>query len=83
VTEDCVDGEDENGIVHFCSWLADYESNPGDSGSPVFTWDGSSWTVGLVGIHWGASGADRYFSPWLYIVLEIGGELQEELLIEY
>jgi hypothetical protein len=82
VTETCVDIELDD-IVTFCSWVADYASGSGDSGSPVFTWDGSSWTVGLVGNHWGAAGSDRYFSPWLYIVLEIGGELQEDLLIEY
>jgi hypothetical protein len=56
----------------------------GDSGSPTFTWDGRSWTIGLAGILWGGISFDEaYFSPWLYIVLESGGELQEELLIEY
>jgi hypothetical protein len=82
ITATCVDKE-MGGIVMFCSWVADYDSGDGDSGSPVFTWDGSSWTVGLVGNHWGADGSNRYFSPWGYIVLEIGGELQEDLLIEY
>jgi hypothetical protein len=83
VTETCVDLLADDGIMTLCSWVADLESKPGDSGSPVFTWDGSSWTVGLVGNLWGGAEGYSFFSPWLYIDLEVGGELGEILIIEY
>jgi len=71
-------------FMRFCSYLADYSSDNGDSGSPVFTWDGSSFAVQLVGIHWGRTGnGPRYFNPWLFITIEIDGELMEEVIWTY
>jgi hypothetical protein len=83
VTETCVDIEADD-IVTFCSYVTDYESLGGDSGSPVFTWDGSSFSVELIGLHWGGfQGTEAYFSPWLFIQIEIEGELQEQLIYAY
>ena len=49
-----------------CLTRADYPSQPGDSGSPVFVTDGNDAT--LVGVHYGGSGEWARFVPidWIY-----------------
>jgi secreted trypsin-like serine protease len=46
-------------------------SDNGDSGAPVFTQSGGEAT--LAGILWGGSGGKYVYSPWLYVVAELGG----------
>lgn len=70
-------------VVTFCAYVTDYENDEGDSGAPVFTWDGSSDTVELIGMHFGGNGSEGLFSPWLFIMIEIDGELQDELILAY
>jgi hypothetical protein len=70
----CVDFFGTDGIVRLCQVGADYSSDHGDSGAPVFTWDGYGSDVVLVGIHVGAD-YSHYFSPWLYVSWEVEGEL--------
>ena len=81
VTNTCVDAQATDGIVRLCSMQADYSSDFGDSGSPVFTWDGDSNYIEVVGIHWGAypNGGDALYCSWLYVQLEVEGELYEGL----
>ncbi len=60
-----------------CMMVADYNSDNGDSGAPVFTWDGSSTYVDLVGIHAAriASLDIAFFSRWLYVDLELNDKI--------
>ena len=46
-----------------CRVRASYQSEGGDSGSPVFVWDGTGNEVLLVGVHWGGTGDDGIFIP--------------------
>ena len=48
-----------------CTDISDYDSQNGDSGGPVFIWDGSSELVTLVGLHFGSNPLydHAYFSP--------------------
>jgi hypothetical protein len=84
VTNTCVSvtGTTDN-IVRLCTTLTDYGNAGGDSGGPVFTWDGSSSYVDLVGVHWGGDGSTAAYTSWIYIQLEIEGELMEELIFVY
>lgn len=86
VTATCKDTYSKvDSIGRLCSYVTDYSSDFGDSGSPVFSWDGSSFTIELVGIHWGHSDnpQEGYFNPWLFITIEIDGELMEEVVHTY
>jgi hypothetical protein len=68
----------DTNITLLCQDLADYTSDEGDSGSPVFEITNSPATndVRLVGIHWGSSVIDGVlistFSPYRFIIPEIG-----------
>ena len=57
-----------------CTYQADYWSDEGDSGAPVFSWPGTGNDVTLVGIHWGNSASQQRsdFSPWSGIVQDFG-----------
>jgi len=82
VTETCVDAvgwfdeELETETVLECQTEADYGSDEGDSGAPIFTWDLSGDEVTLEGIHVGrhvAGGVSlALFSPWTSVALELG-----------
>lgn len=56
-----------------CQTYATYESDRGDSGSPVFR-SGSNGTATLLGIHWASSGDDQYaiFSSFAQIQKDLG-----------
>jgi hypothetical protein len=79
VTEPCMDSPDVpppplGPVMLLCQAWATYGCDEGDSGAPVFTWDGSSSYVQLVGVHWGRNTetGDAMFSPWVYVSFEIG-----------
>ncbi|HEY2824773.1 MAG TPA: hypothetical protein VGI83_04440 [Gemmatimonadales bacterium] len=55
-----------------CQTEATYSSQVGDSGAPIFMWDGSSSHVTIVGIHVAHWGSWAIFSPWTYVSLELG-----------
>jgi hypothetical protein len=87
VTETCVDFVgyfdpplDPPTTVLLCQTKADYESQDGDSGGPVFTWDFSGEEVTLEGIHVAGTGEPGYwyrawFSPWVSVAFELGAVL--------
>jgi len=50
---------------------ANYDSAPGDSGSPVFRLDGTG-NVELLGVHLGSLGGTAYFSPISGVYLDLG-----------
>lgn len=57
-----------------CSDVGDYNSSGGDSGGPVFLWDGVSSTVTLVGINFARNGTYDHaiFSPVSGIADDLG-----------
>lgn len=59
--------------MYKCHGATNIELAGGDSGSPVFTWDGSSTTVTLRGVAVvsNASTGVSYYSKWVYITLEL------------
>jgi len=63
VQHTCVNVVATDGYWRDCTYQADYWSEGGDSGSPVFTWPGTGSGVTLVGIHWG-KGEHTDFSPF-------------------
>ena len=57
-----------------CSYGANYYATDGDSGAPVFGWQGEPATwVWLSGIHWGHSGPTAWFNPQSKIEEDFGG----------
>jgi len=57
-----------------CQFGANYGSDGGDSGAPVFSWNGSSASVDLRGLHNGRrypGSSERIFSAWRFIDLEL------------
>lgn len=76
VTNTCQDtAQAGTNIYLLCQHLGSITNQAGDSGSPVFTWDGSGNYVDLHGITWGSDGTTTAFSQWLYIDLEINAEV--------
>lgn len=76
VTDTCTDVSHPDGGIMLCQAYADYTSSGGDSGSPVFSWDGIGDYVDIEGIHWGAFlDGTKIFSEWAHITLEIGAEV--------
>lgn len=74
VERTCVDVSTNANTKFRCQHLAKYASDNGDSGSPVFYWNGS--TVQFLGIHWG-SGWNwgemySYYSPDGRIFQDLG-----------
>lgn len=68
-----------SGIKKLCSDVATLNADFGDSGSPVFTWDGAGDFVDLRGILWGRLESDTFFSRWYNVLFEMesaGLELQ-------
>jgi hypothetical protein len=65
-----------------CQDIATYNSDPGDSGSPVFevTHDPTVWDARLVGIHWGGGtvGGDEVavYSPLPFVQSELLGAIE-------
>lgn len=59
--------------IYKCHGETNLEFPDGDSGSPVFTWDGSSTTVTLrgIGVVSNASTGTMHYSKWIYINLEL------------
>jgi hypothetical protein len=53
-----------------CQTKANYSASPGDSGSPVFTFNGPN-NIYIAGMHWGGSSDGRYFSPISQIQAEL------------
>ncbi|MEJ7759573.1 MAG: hypothetical protein WKF55_08260 [Gemmatimonadaceae bacterium] len=64
----------DGALILLCQLKTTYGSDPGDSGAPVFIYDGTS-NVALVGIHWGNVGSalaswyddipyELSFGPW-------------------
>lgn len=82
VTGTCVYREpDEDGIGRLCNAVTDLDAAGGDSGSPVFVWDGSASWVVLVGILWGGVPyTEMVYNPYVYIQLEIESELGSEVV---
>jgi len=84
VTQTCVYTYSADSILRMCSALTDLDANTGDSGAPVFTWDGSSSDIEIVGILWGGVPySTMLYSPWLLVAFELEQELGEELQIVY
>lgn len=66
------------GSTLLCQTVTDYGSDSGDSGGPVFTWDGASDYVDIRGIHagiWAADTTKRIFSPWTYVDMELNAQV--------
>ena len=55
-----------------CQQQANLQSSFGDSGSPIFTWDGYSFSVDVRGILHAGNGVTTMFSKWIHISLEVG-----------
>jgi hypothetical protein len=79
ITDTCVDVNltDPPSATILCQNLADYNSNFGDSGAPVFYWiDSGQWdslAVDIVGIHWGLTGdGEAIYSPWDGVISDLG-----------
>jgi hypothetical protein len=76
VTNTCVNVSpvDSNGsdlgITLLCQDIYSAGSNPGDSGSPVFRWNGAD--AALFGIHWGSGGGGGIFSSFYNVEFELG-----------
>jgi hypothetical protein len=49
-----------NLLLMKCQYRANYTSNSGDSGSPIFHWHGNEVTI--MGIHWGGGSGNAVFS---------------------
>jgi hypothetical protein len=87
VTQACMNSLPANDpfrVMRLCQAWTNYYCDGGDSGAPVFTWDGSSDYVQLVGVHFAG---DRQtpqgeFSPWVYVSFEIEG-IVGMLLVAY
>jgi hypothetical protein len=81
VTNVCIDIHDSHGpgITMRCQFLADYYSEGGDSGSPVFTILNSQHDVRLNGIHWGQISQSgvlrRIFSGIWNVQIDLGALL--------
>lgn len=61
------------GYTYYCQTRVNADSDKGDSGSPVFTWDGSGDSVTLVGILWGGNNLPQFiYSPLNQVEQEIG-----------
>lgn len=74
VLDTCVHTSDGT-HTKMCNWIADYFSDGGDSGSPVFTRVvGQDGDVTLRGIHWGRDTiqSEAYFSPWSGLEFDFG-----------
>jgi len=58
-----------------CTDVANYNSSGGDSGSPVFLWNGTSNLITLVGVHFARNGFEdhTFFSPISGIREDLGG----------
>jgi hypothetical protein len=71
---------DFDGQMTRCAYTATMTLDGGDSGSPVFTYDGrdGAWAVGIL---FGASGNAAYFSKWMYVNSELsaGGLYQPNI----
>jgi len=78
ITATCVDLLGADYWWRDCSYKAGYWSDNGDSGSPVFVWNGDT-TVTLVGIHWGHNTQGQYsdFSPMGGIYQDFGSMVAE------
>jgi hypothetical protein len=75
VTVTCEDFEIPNDTFLLCQYGHDNtDTQKGDSGGPVFTWDGFGDDIALVGLIAGtfddAQGAGTFFSAWTYVELE-------------
>lgn len=57
-----------------CTDVADYNSQGGDSGSPVFLWNGTSELITLVGVHFARNSIEdhAFFSPMSGIQADLG-----------
>jgi hypothetical protein len=79
VTSTCFDAAPGNIVsegvlrtyVLLCQYQASYGNQGGDSGAPVFTWDGTSDFVDLWGINTGNAQGQAFFGKWLYVDLEL------------
>lgn len=74
ISATCVD---YNAPQHYAEWLCQYNvdagAGGGDSGSPVFGWDGVSDDVTLYGLLWGGLGSQVFiYSPISSINYELG-----------
>lgn len=59
-----------------CAYMADYISDGGDSGGPVFKWSSTSGNSALlVGTHFGTIGGTPVFSKFSRIASEMGGTM--------
>lgn len=63
-----------------CQTAASYSSSGGDSGGPIFSWNGTSDSVTFRGIHVGIYDGAHLFSPWRHIYIEFSGQLDLEVL---
>lgn len=72
ITDTCADinpfGTD---IMLLCQYKVSGGVQPGDSGSPVFSWDGSSNSVELEGLLWGKIGGSFLFSSFAAVQAEL------------
>lgn len=79
VTSTCVDhyrGSYFPFDVTRCAYAANYISNEGDSGGPVFKWSSTSGNSALLmGTNFGQVGADAVFSKFSRIKSEMGGTM--------
>ncbi|MEM1180502.1 MAG: hypothetical protein AAGM22_19310 [Acidobacteriota bacterium] len=71
VTINALSGNVDTGLTLICQDLANYNSNGGDSGSPVFRRRGGA-KVQLVGINWGGNAQTAVYSPISQVKQELG-----------
>ena len=76
VTTTCVDYyRPQRNVWLRCNSGGNYDSAGGDSGGLIFTWDGSSTSITLQGVHVGVDYSDKVFSPWLYVDLDLNFQI--------
>ena len=77
VTGTCVNTDQGGTSIHFlCQTQANYASEFGDSGAPVFVTGGifgnDPTQARLDGIHWGGFPGEKFFSEMLWVESELG-----------
>ena len=73
----CVDVDvNRSNVTLFCQTIANAGARVGDSGSPVFRWNGGKFrAIEAVGLLWGVTSRSFLFSPIQLVELDLKGTL--------